>query len=239
MHEQAQIDRIRLVLVDDQVLFRSSLSRYLASQPGLEVAGECGNATEALETLKGTAVDLVLLGLDQRAGRDEVIGAARGAGSKARFLILSGAPEARNLVAVLKIGAAGVFLKSEALDRLVQAIRLVASGSVWVDEKVIQLLADPLADRLHLGDPGSVSRLTDREDQVLRGIIGGLTNRKIGDNIGLSEASVKTVVQQLFVRAGVRTRSQLVRVALDGSLGAIRELVKRKADTTGEAAVTS
>jgi DNA-binding NarL/FixJ family response regulator len=60
--------------------------------------------------------------------------------------------------------------------------------------------------------------LTDREEKVLAGILGGLTNRKIGDNIGLSEGTVKGVVQQLFRKARVRKRGQLVRVALEGSL---------------------
>ena len=69
--------------------------------------------------------------------------------------------------------------------------------------------------------------MKDREEKVLLGILGGLSNRKIGDQIGLSEGSVKAVVQQLFYKSGVRTRSQLVRVALEGSLGTARELAKR------------
>jgi len=109
-------------------------------------------------------------------------------------------------------------LKSESLDRLVQAIRLVASGAVWIDQKVIQLLADRLIDHPQLDYRTSRSPLTDREEKVLLGILGGLTNRKIGDNIGLSESTVKGVVQQLFRKARVRKRGQLVRVALEGSL---------------------
>lgn len=223
-----QENQIRLILVDGQALFRASLSRFLATQPGLEVVGECGTATEALEILNGSSVDIVLLDLDLRAERgDELMSAGRRAGYKGRFLIIAGAVDARDLAAALKLGASGVFLKSEAPDRLVQAIRLVASGAVWVDQKVIQLLAGQLADQPELGDRKSGSTLTDREERVLLGILGGLTNRKIGDNIGLSESTVKSVVQQLFVRAGVRTRSQLVRMALEGSLGAARDLAER------------
>jgi DNA-binding NarL/FixJ family response regulator len=128
----------------------------------------------------------------------------------------------------MKAGASGVFLKSEAPDRLVEAIRLVASGAVWVDQKVIHLLANQIVDGPELDNRKSGSVLSDREERVLLGVLGGLTNRKIGDNMGLSESSIKSVVQQLFVRAGVRTRSQLVRMALEGSLGAARELVKRE-----------
>jgi len=228
MHEQTQENRIRLVLVDDQALFRASLGRFLASQPGLEVAGECGTATEALEILKGSSVDVVLLDLDLRTERaDDLISAARRAGYTGRFLIVAGAADAQELAAAINLGASGIFLKSEAPDRLVQAIRLVASGAAWVDQKVIQLLADQLVDRPQLGHRRSGNLLTEREEKVLLGILGGLTNRKIGDNIGLSEGTVKSVVQQLFVRAGVRTRGQLVRVALEGSLGTTRDLAKR------------
>ncbi len=118
-----------------------------------------------------------------------------------------------------------MFSKSEAPDRLVQAIRLVANGQVWVDEGVIQLLSNQYDQR-------SVSFLTGREQKVLLGIVGGLTNKNIAEEIGLSESSVKGIVQQLFYKAKVRRRSQLVRVALEGSLGTVRQL--RKPGRTGE-----
>ncbi len=89
---------------------------------------------------------------------------------------------------------------------------MVAGGEVWVDRKVIQLLAEryPQHEDFRLDD------LAERERAVLRGILSGLTNRKIADQIGLSEATVKATVQNLFHKTGVRTRSQLVRIMLDG-----------------------
>jgi two-component system, NarL family, nitrate/nitrite response regulator NarL len=229
--ERTHENQIRLVLVDDQALFRASLSRLLATQPGLEVAGECGTATEALEILNGSSVDIVLMGLDLRTEPgDELISAARRAGYKGRFLIVAEAADAKELAAAIKVGASGIFLKSEALDRLTQAIKLVASGAVWVDQKVIQLLANQLVDRPQLGGQRSGSPLTDRQEKVLLGILGGFTNRQIGGNIDLSEGAVKSVVQQLFLRAGVRKRSQLVRMALEGSLGVAREVATRARD---------
>jgi DNA-binding NarL/FixJ family response regulator len=201
----------------------------LATQPGLEVAGECGTAAEALEILRGSPADIVLLDMDLQPERgDDLISAAVRAGYKGRFLIVAGAAEGKELAAAIKLGASGIFLKSEAPDRLVQAIRLVASGAIWVDQKVIHLLADQLAERPQFGDQGTGNLLSEREERVLLGILGGLTNRKIGDNMGLSEGTVKSVVQQLFLRSGVRTRSQLVRMALEGSLGAARDLAKRE-----------
>jgi DNA-binding NarL/FixJ family response regulator len=228
MDEQTTENRIRLLLVDDQVLFRTSLARFLATQPGLELAGECGTATEAVEILNGLPVDVVLSDLDLRTERgDDLISAARRAGYTGRFLIVAGTASAKDLAAAIKLGASGIFLKSDALDRLVQAIRLVASDAVWIDQKVIQLLADRLVDLPQLDDRMSRNGLTDREEKVLLGILGGLTNRKIGENIGVPESAVKGVVQQLFRKAGVRKRGQLVRVALESSLCEARALAKR------------
>ena len=228
MNEQTHENRIRLVLLDHQALFRASLGRFLASQPGLEVAGECASSTEALEILSTSPADIVLLDFDCIAEcGDEFISAARQAGYRGRFLIVAGAADAEDATAAIKLGASGIFLKSEAPDRLVQAIRLVADGAVWLDQRVIQLLAVRLADRFPQPDVRkTANHLTDREQKVILGILAGLSNKKIGQKLGLSEGSIKTSVQQLFYRAGVRTRSQLVRVALEGSLGTLGGLTR-------------
>jgi DNA-binding NarL/FixJ family response regulator len=227
MEEQTEEKRIRLVLVGDQSLFRATLGRFLATQPGLEVVGECGTATEAIEILNGSSVSVVLLDSDFRGDcGGDLISASRRSGYKGHFLLVNELAGAKELAGAIKFGASGIFLKSEPPDRLVQAIGLVASGAIWVDQKAIQLLADQLAGRPQLGDQSSLNVLSEREEKVLLGVLDGLTNRKIGDSLGLSESAVKSVVQQLFTRAGVRTRGQLVRMTLEGSLSA-RGLAKR------------
>jgi DNA-binding NarL/FixJ family response regulator len=187
----------------------------------LEVVGECGSPAEALEILSASPADVVLLDFDHGAeGDGGFMSAARRNGYQGRFLIVAGAADAKDSAIAIKLGASGIFLKSEAPDRLVQAITLVASGAVWFDQRTIRLLADQSVARLpQLDDPKSGKPLSDREQKVLLGILGGLTNKKIGDNLGLSESSVKACVQQLFHKMSVRTRSQLVRAALEGSLG--------------------
>lgn len=214
------------MLLDEQALFRASLARFLASQPGFEVVGECGTSADALEILKASPVDVVLLDFDRSRG-DPFIPAARNAGYQGRFLIVAGTADAMDAAVALKLGAAGIFLKSDSPDRLVQAILLVTNGAVWLDQKMICVLAGQLVDRSTPFDVHKTEdRLTDRERRVLLGILGGLTNRKIGDQIGVSEGSVKAVVQQLFYKAGVRTRSQLVRVALEGALAGSKSVKK-------------
>jgi DNA-binding NarL/FixJ family response regulator len=240
--EQPKENQIRLVLVGDQALVRASLGRFLASQPGLEVAAECSSGTEALGILNGSHIDVVLLdfdlGLDQVK---ELMLASHDARHRTRFLIVAEASDIKTVAIALKLGAAGVFPKSEAPDRLVQATRIVASGAVWVDQATLQLLAGQLTDQ-NLPQPNDWTRespLTEREQKVLLGILGGLTNRKIGHNLGLSEGSIKAIVQQLFYKAGVRTRSQLVRAALEGSLGAARRLAKPDYNSAGTATAST
>ncbi len=219
MKQQAEDNRIRLVLLDELLLFRTSLGRFLASQPDFEVAGECGDANEAIEIMRASPVDVVLLEL-HLAGKPSYafITAARDAGYRGGFLIVTGAAGARESAAAFKSGASGIFLKSDASERLMQAVRLVAAGAVWIDPKVIRVMADRLFDLVPESEDDPALRLTDRERVVLEGIVGGLTNRKIGVNLGLSESAVKASVQHLFRRAGVRTRSQIVRAALEGHL---------------------
>jgi two-component system nitrate/nitrite response regulator NarL len=228
MGEQPEQDRIRLILLDDHGLFRASLARFLGSLPGMEVVGECGTSAEALEALNGSTVNLVLLDFDLGSERgNEFISAAREAGYRGKFLIVAGAADPKSVAIALKRGASGIFLKSEAPERLVRAIQSIANGEVWIDPKVVQLLAERLAEPYLQFDEGSTDLLDDRERKVLLGILSGLTNRRIGENLGLSESSVKNVVQRLFDKSGVKTRGQLVRAALEGSLGATRKLINR------------
>ena len=86
---------------------------------------------------------------------------------------------------------------------------------MWVDQRVIQLMADGVHQR---EEPGIRKLLTEREQQVLRGIFEGLSNKEIAAQLGVSEGAVKATLQQLFQKTRVRTRSQLVRIALEASL---------------------
>lgn len=231
--------KIRVLLIDALILFRTSLGRLLASEPGFEVAGECGTAAEALEVLRDDSaprVDVVLLDFDlgtEHAG--DFIPAARDVGYQGRFLIVAGGADARNSALAFKLGVSGVFLKTERPERLIQAIRLIAGGDVWVDRSVLQLLANQVIERWPKSELQiSGEPLPEREQNVLLGILGGLSNRKLAANLGISESSVKNVIQHLFTRTGVRTRSQLVRIALEKSLGGIAATRDLKTSDTNE-----
>jgi len=209
---QAKLETIRLLLVFDHALFRKSLDRLLQAEPDLCVVGQCGTAREALEALSRSIVDVVLLdfNLPEDDG-NEFLGAGRRAGYRSKELMVTAGMSATDSVRALQLGASGIFLKSYPPESLIKAIRLVAAGEAWVDEKVLQLLATGHAPRV----AGFWNDLTLRERRVLEGVLEGLTNRRIGETIGVSQGTVKATLQRLFHRAAVRTRSQLVRAALD------------------------
>jgi DNA-binding NarL/FixJ family response regulator len=117
-------------------------------------------------------------------------------------------------------GASGIFLKHSSPGNLAQAIRLVAAGQMWVDQKVVQMLAEGVPQR----EDTLRNLLTVREQQVLQSLFEGLTNKEIAAQLGVSESAVKATLQQLFQKTRVRTRSQLVRIALESSLSATRKL---------------
>ena len=214
------MERIRLLLLDDHVLFRESLSRLLTSEPDFEMAAHCGTTAEALEILGHTPVDVILLDYDLGNDKSDFLTAAREAGFGGKILMVTAGMSATESSNALKSGASGIFLKHNSPGSLSQAIRMVAAGEMWVDQRVIQQLADGVSQR----DEHSFRKLlTDREQQVLRGLFEGLTNKEIGAQLGVSESAIKATLQQLFQKARVRTRSQLVRIAIEGSLGTARK----------------
>jgi DNA-binding NarL/FixJ family response regulator len=221
--------RMRLVLLDDHVLIRESLARLLASEYDFELVAECTTSPEALKRLKGSGVDVILVDLGIA---EEFFLGARKARYRGKTLVIARDIDAIRSAVVLKCGASGIFLDSDSSARLVQAIRLVANGEAWVDQKVIQLLAEryPHYEERWLGT------LTEKERTVLQGVVDGLSNRKIGTQIGVSESTIKATLQSLFGKAGVRTRSQLVRIALERPQ---LDIPKAKAESATEVSAES
>lgn len=211
--------RIRLFLLAEQALFRASLARLLALEPDFDVAGDGATSPDILESLTSLRVDILLLEFDPVSGRTrESLPVATRCGFRGKFCVITASDDPRDWALMLKLGVSGIFLKSDSFDRLKRAIRTIAGGEMWIDQRVIRVLADRFSAGTEQIDTDG---LTEREQNVLIGIVSGLSNRKIGESLRLSESSVKAVVQQLFEKTGVRTRSQLVRIAVTGSLRGI------------------
>jgi len=204
---------VRILLLDDHALFRESVSRLLSVEPGFEVVAHCGTIEEALAVLRKRPIDLVLLDFDlgDRDGRD-FLRIASQQGFHGKILVVTAGVDAGAASELIRAGIAGVFRKHDSAALLAQGIREVMAGKVWFDQEQLRsALRSEAATSLE-----NRSRLfTQREQQVLSGVFEGLANKEIAARIGVSESSVKATLQQLFLKTGVRTRSQLVRIVLE------------------------
>jgi two-component system, NarL family, nitrate/nitrite response regulator NarL len=214
----------QLLLLDDHTLFRVMLSRLLETDSGFHVVAHCATIQEALKALAHNRVDMVLLDYDlgKRETGFQFIRQAREAGCTGRIFIVTAGMTDADYVAALGHGVCGIFLKLSPPELLIEAIHKVMAGETWIDQRCIQALVQAVAAE---GSQTRRNELTERERQVLKGVFAGSSNKEIAASLNISEASVKSALQQLFLKTGVRTRSQLVRVALEeyGTVWSLRE----------------
>jgi two-component system nitrate/nitrite response regulator NarL len=205
---------IGILMVDDHSLFRESLGRLLDGRPGFRVVGQSASATEAVVEFSRVKPDVVLLDFD--LGEDSAFGLLaefKERDPEVKVLMVTAGLSDQATVQFMEAGASGVFLKHNNSDQLLTAIDRVIGGEVWLDSTALNSL---LAGRRSRDEAFNRARpLTERQTQVLRGILDGLANKEIAWRMGTSESSVKAVIQELFHKAGVRTRSQLVRIAIE------------------------
>jgi DNA-binding NarL/FixJ family response regulator len=207
---------IQILLIDDHILFRESLRRLLTAEADFDVVGDCGTTSEACAIVERCTIDVILLDFDL-AGTpaSQCLPALRRAGYDGQILMVTAGMTADESTAALRLGASGIFLKQNSPSMLTQAIWLVAGGATWVDPRAMRLMSDR-ADRLP--ETRGWELLTEREQRVLQGVFEGLGNKEVAAGLGVSVSAVKSALQQLFHKTGVRTRSQLVRIALERSL---------------------
>jgi DNA-binding NarL/FixJ family response regulator len=178
------------------------------------VVVECANVTEAVAALPAAKPDVVLLDYD--LGEEQgstLIEEMKNRHFEAKVLMVTAGMSDVATLQVVEAGASGIFPKHSSLDQLLTAIQRVAHGEIWMDTGTIRALVsgrNTQTESLERTRP-----LTDRQRDVMRGILDGLANKEIALRLRVSESSIKAVIQELFHKAGVRTRSQLVRIAIE------------------------
>ena len=211
------MNKTRILLLDDHALFRAGLSRLIESEDDLEMTAHCATLDEATDILRRKPIDLVLLDYD--LGKEngfEFLARARESGFEGRFLIVTAGMSDAESVQAIRLGVGGIFPKHSSPALLAQAIRQVMAGETWLDQSSVQALVEATRKR---EAPDRRRPFTERENQVLQGVFEGLSNKEIGSRLNISESSVKAALQQLFQKTGVRTRGQLVRIALEEGVG--------------------
>jgi DNA-binding NarL/FixJ family response regulator len=215
--------RIRVVVVDDQVLVRSGFAMLINSQPDLEVVGEAGDGVKAIDLLARTAADVVLM--DVRMPRLDGVEATRRIVAEhpdgPKVVVLTTFDLDEYAFVALQAGASGFLLKDALPEDLLRAIRAVHAGDAVVAPSTTKRL---IARYVKRGAPSlpnaGVEALTEREREVWLAIAGGLTNGEIAETLVVSEATVKTHVGNILAKTGVRDRVALVVLAYEcGAVG--------------------
>lgn len=202
-------DAIRIYLLDDHRLFREGLRRLLDADPRFIIAGQSGDSAQALEDLQTTAVDVLVLDYD--LGKENALAMLeplRTMNFRGKTLVVTAGLPDKDALALIKGGISGIFHKQESPEDLQRAIVEVAQGRVLIDQQYLQAV-------VAAAQPQESAKFTDRERITMRYLLQGLANKEIAGNLNISESAVKATLQQLFSKTGVRTRSQLVLLAIE------------------------
>lgn len=212
---------IRVLIVDDQVLVRTGFRRILEEEADIEVVGEAGTGEEAVDLTIELEPDVVLM--DIRMPRMDGIEAT------SRLLTSEDAPETNILMLTtfdleeyvydaLQAGANGFLLKDSPPEELAAAVRIIARGDAVLSPTITKRLIHELTRRPRRVQTSRFETLTEREREVLRYMAQGLANSEIGDQLFISEATVKTHVSHILAKLDVRDRAQAIVLAYESGL---------------------
>jgi DNA-binding NarL/FixJ family response regulator len=210
----------RVVLADDQPLVRAALRMVIADAPDLEVIGEAATGAQAVQLVNITHPDVVVM--DIRMPGVDGIEATRlitSDPSRTHVIVLTTFDDDDNVYSTLRAGASGFLVKDMALDDILAAIRVVASGDALIAPSVTRRLIRAFAHSPP-STPQSqeITGITDREREVLTLVGSGLSNTEIAAQLYISVATTKTYVTRLLSKLGARDRVQLVIIAYETGL---------------------
>ena len=206
--------RIRVLIADDHAVLRAGLKLLIDNQPDMVTVGEAADGRQALEAARRLRPDVVLLDLSMPGmGGFSALRALREAAPEARVLVLTMHADEDYLREALRLGAAGYVVKSAADEELLAAIRAVYRGDVYIHPTMTRALLDTLVPSTPPETEDPWETLSEREQQVIRGVALGYTNREIAERLHLSVKTVETYRARAMEKLGLKTRAQLVQYA--------------------------
>ena len=208
-------ETIRVLLVDDHAVLRAGLRALLEAEPGLEVVGEAGTGEEGIERVGALRPDVVVMDLSMPGmGGLEATRQISALDQGARVLVLTMHGEEEHLLPVLEAGGSGYVHKRSADEELIEAIRTVARGDVFLYPSAAKLLLRGFKQKTEAGEDDPLHRLTDREREVLSLTVEGFSSSEIGKKLFISPKTVDTYRSRIMEKLGLHHRSELVRFAL-------------------------
>jgi two-component system NarL family response regulator len=201
---------VRLIIADDHALFRQGLKSLLLLQPDTQVVAEIESADDVAPALSNTDSDILLLDLQMdRWMMDDIPQLSR----LTNVIVLTASESAENGVKALRLGAKGVVQKRFAIETLMMAVRSVADGLVWMPPTVQTEFARQ--------ESSTGKELTPRESEIVRYVASGLRNNEVAERLSITEGTVKTHLNNIFQKLGVRDRLELTHYAIKTGLVAV------------------
>jgi DNA-binding NarL/FixJ family response regulator len=214
--QESAVEPVRVIVVDDQELFRRGLVMLLGVEPDIEVVGEAGDGVTASELAVSTMPDIVLLDvrMPKRSGLQACMRIKEEVPS-ARIIMLTVSDEEGDLYEAVKNGASGYLLKDSSIEEVAQAIRVVAEGQSLISPSMAVKLIDEFKEMSRTDrDQVPTPRLTDRELEVLRLVARGLNNREAAKELFISENTVKNHVRNILEKLQLHSRMEAVMYAV-------------------------
>ena len=207
---------IKVVLVDDHAVVRAGLKAVLGSAKDIQVIGEGTNGKDAISLAQRLDPDVIVMDLSM--GEMDGVDATKelvGSKARARILILTMHAEDSYLVPLLEAGANGYLVKSAADRELIDAVRAVAAGDVYMQPSAARALAQRIQRKAeHADERTKYEKLTEREQNVLRFVARGYSAPEIGEKLFISPKTVDTYKQRINEKLGLAHRSDYVDFAL-------------------------
>jgi DNA-binding NarL/FixJ family response regulator len=210
---------IRVLVADDQAMVRAGFRLLLAGEPDIDVVAEARTGAEAIE--KAARFDPAVVLMDIRMPELDGIAATRrilAADATARILILTTFDLDEYVYEALRAGASGFVLKDDPPEQLIDAIRTVAAGNALLSPSVTKRVIEQFARRPRPAPPEGLDELTAREQDVFRLLARGLSNAEIGQELFITDTTVKTHVTHVLQKLGLRDRVQAVVLAHQAGL---------------------
>jgi two-component system, NarL family, nitrate/nitrite response regulator NarL len=203
---------IRVVIADDHPIFLAGLRKLLETDPDVAVVGEATGGREAIALVGSLHPDVVLLDVAMpHVNGLDVLRELASEISRLRVVLLTASIDPADMMVALRLGAAGILMKTAATELLFKCLRAVTSGEYWIGRDTVASLVDALA-KLQAPVPESERRpfgLTPRELEVLALVATGASNKHIALQLGLSEETVKHHVTRIFEKTGQSSRVEL------------------------------
>jgi DNA-binding NarL/FixJ family response regulator len=195
---------LRIAIADDHALFRHGLKSQLRLQPGLTVVAEIERADQLATALAATPCEILLLDLQmERSSLADI----KPLSEKVKVIVVTASERAEDALAAVRSGACAVVFKRFAIETLMDAIAAVQEGHVWIPPALQKHLAE------RLNEPPE-EPLTPRETEIVRHVAMGLRNAEVAERLSISEVTVKTHLNNIFQKLGLRGRTALALYAI-------------------------